>query len=178
MGQVIYPQPTNPGDVDLSWMIGRTITEVGFIEPVHWEFSFGEKGCIGVECPWRILKQGRTTLSSEDHRQQYGLPAPIDAATEATKLLSTVVVEAAQLRTGTSDILIDFSGSLRLEIIPISSGYEGWQMVDPFGVEFFRGRQRPHHHLGRRKVMPNSALLTDALRLQLRRAHRAAKRER
>ena len=137
MGQVIYPQPTSPADVDLSWMVGRTIAEVSFHEPVQWTFSFAKKGYISVECPWRILNHGRTTRSSDDHRQQYGLPAPIDAAAEATKLLSTLVIDAAQLRVGTSDILIDFSDNVRLEIIPISSGYEGWQMKDPFGTEFF-----------------------------------------
>lgn len=31
----------------------------------------------------------------------------------------------------------DFSDDVRLEIIPISSGYEGWQMMNPFGTEFF-----------------------------------------
>lgn len=139
MGQVIYPQPANPSNVDLSWMIGRTITDVTFIEPVDWTFSFGQKGYIGVQCPWRILKQGRTALSSDDHRQQYGLPAPIDSAVEATRHLSGVLITAAQLRAGTNDILIDFSGDLRLEILPMSTGYEGWQMMDPFGVEFFAG---------------------------------------
>jgi len=135
MGQVIYPQPTDPGNVDLSWMIGRGITDVTF--DGAWTFCFVDKGYINVECPWRILSEGRTTLSSDDHGQQYGLPAPIDAAAEATKLLSAVKIDAAQLRVGTSDILIDFSGNLRLEIIPISSGYEGWQMKNPFGTQFF-----------------------------------------
>lgn len=31
----------------------------------------------------------------------------------------------------------DFSDDVRLEIIPISSGYEGWQMMNPFGTGFF-----------------------------------------
>jgi len=137
MGHVIYPQPTSPSDVDLSWMIGRTITSVGFHEPIYWSFQFGEEAHISVECPWRILKRGRTVRSSEDHKQQYGLPAPIDAAAEATKLLSAVKVTTAQLRIGTSDILVEFSEHLRLEIIPISSGYEGWQMTDPFRTEYF-----------------------------------------
>lgn len=134
MGKVIYPQPTNPSEIDLSWMAGRTITDVSFEEPVHWTFSFGKRGHIGVECPWRILKQGYTTLSSSD---------ATDPSVEATKLLSAVKIDAAQLRVGTSDILIDFSGDLRLEILPISSVYEGWKMVDPFGTEFFAqgGRQ-------------------------------------
>jgi hypothetical protein len=50
-----------------------------------------------------------------------------------------VLINAAQLRAGTNDILIDFSGDLRLEILPMSTGYEGWQMMDPSGVEFFGG---------------------------------------
>lgn len=137
MGQIIYPQPTSPDEIDLSWMIGRSIAEVTFVEPVYWTFDFPDNGYIGVQCPWRILKNGCTTLSSDDHRQQYGLPAPIDAAAEATKLLATLVINAAQLRVGTSDIFIDFSGGMRLEILPISSGYEGWQMMDPLGVRFF-----------------------------------------
>ena len=44
MGQVIYPQPTNPRDIDFSWMVGRTSAEVSFNEPVHWTFSFAQKG--------------------------------------------------------------------------------------------------------------------------------------
>ena len=128
MGEVINPQPTNPSEIDLSWMAGRTITDVNFEEPAHWTFSFGDKGHISAECPWRILKQGYTILSSSDAS---------DPSVEATKLLSAVVIDAAQLRVGTSDILIDFSEGLRLEILPISSVYEGWQMMDPFGTEFF-----------------------------------------
>jgi hypothetical protein len=137
MGQIVYPRVTDPGGVDLSWMIGRHIAKVSFQEPVSWTFYFGEKGYINAECPWRILNQGRTTRGSDDHGQQYGLPAPIDAAAEAATLLSNLVIDGAQLRVGTSDILIDFSGNLRLEILPISSGYEGWQMMNPFGTEFF-----------------------------------------
>jgi hypothetical protein len=137
MGRIVYPQPTSPDNVDLSWMIGQSITDVTFDEPMSWTFLFGKKGYIGVECPWRILRQGRRILSSDDHRQRYGLPAPIDAAVEGTKLLSKVQIVAAQLRAGTSDIHIGFSADLRLEVIPISSGYEGWQMKDPSGTEFF-----------------------------------------
>jgi hypothetical protein len=137
MGDIVYAQVIGPGSVDLSWMIGRRIAEVSFEEPVSWTFQFAYKCYINVACPWRILNRGRPARSSADHGQQYGLPAPIDAVAEATTLLSTVVIDAAQLRVGTSDILIDFSGNLRLEILPISSGYEGWQMMNPFGTEFF-----------------------------------------
>jgi hypothetical protein len=137
MGQIVYPQPTSPGGFDLSWMVGRSITSVTFEEPVDWTFWFGDKGHISVQCPWRILENGRIVCSIEDHRQQYGLPAPIDAAAGATGLLSSADVVRARLREGTSDILVEFSGHLLLEIIPMSSGYESWNLTDPFGTEFF-----------------------------------------
>jgi len=139
MGQIVYPQPTSPGGVDFSWMVGRAVTSVTFDEPVSWTFCFGDKGHIIVQCPWRILENGRMVCSIEDHRQPYGLPAPIDAAAEATELLSAAKIVRAQLREGTLDILVEFSGHLRLEIIPMSRGYESWQLTDPFGTEFFAG---------------------------------------
>lgn len=134
MKQIIHPQPKKYHDVDLSWMIGRKITGVFFHEPELWVFSFNREATISVECPWRILREGRLACSSDDHKQRFGLPAPIDAATEAMTLLSGAFVSAVQLREDSLDILISFSTDLRLEIIPISRGYESWQMSDPFGV--------------------------------------------
>src|SRR4051794_10890024 len=75
MGHIVYSQVIGPGSVDLSWMIGRRIAEVSFEAPVSWTFYFGEKGYINVDCPWRVLDQGRTAWSSADHGQQYGWPA-------------------------------------------------------------------------------------------------------
>jgi hypothetical protein len=40
-----------------------------------------------------------------------------------------------QLREGTADLIIA-GARWRLEIIPFSSGYESWQMQDPFGNSF------------------------------------------
>lgn len=136
MSRLIHPEPASWGAVDLSWMVGRTITEVNFHEPAVRRFSFGRDASIAVECPWRILDHGRLVCSGDDHGQRFGLPAPVDAATDATNLLSAASVAAAQLREGSADILVEFSGHLRLEIIPISRGYEGWQLSDPFGMSF------------------------------------------
>jgi hypothetical protein len=128
MGHIVYPQPTSPGSVDLSWMVGRSITSVTFDEPVDWTFWFGDKGHISALCPWRILQNGRIVC---------GLPAPIDPAVSATDLLSSARVVRAWLQESTLDILVEFSGQLFLEIIPMSSSYECWHLTDPFGTEFF-----------------------------------------
>ena len=76
---------------------------------------------------------GTIVVSSEDHGQQFGLPAPIDAAARATSLLEDAKVREVKVREGTADILISLAGDIHLEIIPFSSGYEGWQVTCPSG---------------------------------------------
>ena len=115
---------------DFSWMVGCRL-EVSFSEPLSWFFSFGGSLGIRVDCPWRLLHQGRIRISGEDHRQKFGLPAPIDAALIATSLLVGVVVRRVEVRNSTADLLLDFDGDWRLEIIPFSSGYESWQVSAP-----------------------------------------------
>ena len=122
---------------DLSWMVGRTIGQVRFNEPTQWMFSFEPSIGIGAECPWRLLRCGSVAISSEDHLQQYGLPAPLDAAAVATSLLVSHAVTRVELRHGTADLFLEFGDSLRLEIIPISSGYESWGVTTPSGFHIF-----------------------------------------
>ena len=133
MSQVIQATIAGYPDIDLSWMVGRVVTEVIFLEPDRWTFLVEAKAWIAADCPWRIIRDGRIRLSSDDHGQKFGLPAQIDATTAATALLAAFSIKAVQLREGTSDLFIDFVGGLRLEIIPFSSGYEGWQVCDPTG---------------------------------------------
>jgi hypothetical protein len=117
-------------------MVGRVITDVSFHKPTVWRFSFGREASISVECPWRILDHGRLACSGDDHEQRFGLSAPVDAIADATRLLSAAAVTAVQLREGSADIVIELSPHLRLEIIPISRGYESWQISDPFGTSY------------------------------------------
>ena len=117
-------------------MVGRHV-RVSFFEPAIWYFNLGDSLCIGVECPWRLLRGGAIAVSNEDHLQQYGLPAPIDAAERATSLLAGFVIQRVEIREGTSDLLVDFEGDCPLEIIPFSSGYENWQVSMPSGKSIF-----------------------------------------
>ena len=122
---------------DFSWMVGRTIGQVRFNEPSQWAFSFEPSIGIGAECPWRLLQGGSVAISSEDHLQQYGLPAPLDAAAVATNLLAPHPVTHVDVRDGTADLIIEFGDALRLEIIPMSSGYESWGVTTPSGFYVF-----------------------------------------
>jgi hypothetical protein len=125
------PLPDAMDFVDFSWMVGRHI-EVSFSEP-SWFFAFGDSLTIRVDCPWRLLERGTIAVSSDDHLQQFGLPRPIDAAEHATILLTGAVVRRVEVREGTADLIVDFDGDKRLEIIPFSSGYESWQVSTPSG---------------------------------------------
>jgi hypothetical protein len=120
---------------DFSWMVGRTINNVALNEPTQWSFSFEPRVGIGAECPWRLLRDGRVVISSEDHLQQYGLPTPLDAAAVASDALAGASVLRVEVREGAADLLLDLSGGLRLEFIPISSGYESWSVTTPSGFQ-------------------------------------------
>ena len=119
---------------DFSWMVGGKIEEVRFNEPTQWVFAFDRQAGIGAECPWRLLKDGRALISSEDHQQRYGLPAPLDSAAEAQLALRAQTVTDVEIRDGTADLILQFTGGLRLEVIPISSGYESWGVTSPAGL--------------------------------------------
>ena len=117
---------------DFTWMTGRHV-QISFSEPATWFVMFGDSLKITVECPWRLIHDGVIAISSDDHRQQFGLPAPIDAAERASSLLAGLVVQRVDVREGTADLFIHFERDLRLEIIPFSSGYESWQVSTPSG---------------------------------------------
>jgi hypothetical protein len=136
MGQIITPVRIPYAEIDLSWMVGRAVSEVSFLEPTLWRFSLGPREHIAVECLWRLIRCSRVVRCSSDHGRQFGLPAPVDAAQEAAELLSATSVSAVQLRKATADIRLDFSGDVCVEIIPDSSGYESWQVYAPGGVCF------------------------------------------
>lgn len=118
---------------DLSWVLGRRIATVTFHEPELWRFGFDGGGVITAECPWRVLSAGRIVVSSDDHQQRFGLQVAIDAGARATQLLSDKKVNGAEVKAGTLDLLLDCEGDIRLELVPISSGYESWQITDPLG---------------------------------------------
>ena len=117
---------------NFDWMLGRRAT-VSFLEPDSWFIALGESLGIRIECPWRLLQHGVIAVSSDDHRQQFGLPAPVDAAERASFMLADAAVLRVEFREGTADLLIHFENDNRLEVIPFSSGYESWEICAPGG---------------------------------------------
>lgn len=81
---------------------------------------------------WRIIKDGRHLLSSFDHKQQYGLLAPINAIEKAKKELEGKTVSEAKFEKETGDIIFKFTDDLKLQVFNFT-GYEVW------GINFSDG---------------------------------------
>ena len=102
-----------------------------------WLFSFDTGIRLQTVCPWRVLTEQRIALGDSDHRQQFGLPAPIDGALRGKELLLGRTIQQIAIRENTGDLTIAFDGGTSLEILNMSSGYEGWHMFQlPFGQGF------------------------------------------
>jgi hypothetical protein len=132
----ISPSGVPYEQVDFSWMVGHVVREVTFHDGGVWRFAFAPSEYIQTYCLWRIIREERVVLASEDHGQQFGWAAPMDAGSMAREAFSAATIRAVELTKATADILIDFDGDLRLEIIPTSCGYEGWEIRAPDGICF------------------------------------------
>ena len=65
--------------MDLNWLEGYSCINIVRHE-YSWAFVF-DKGCsLTVECPWRIIANGRIAVAHNDHHQKFGHSQPIDAA--------------------------------------------------------------------------------------------------
>lgn len=127
----------------LDWLIGDVIANAVAEEFERWLFKFASGGTLIVQCPWRVMEDEAIRLSSEDHRQQYGLPAPIDAAAELLFLLQDDTVRAVKVGQKSGDILLTFGSKRQLQVVPFSSGYEAWESCSPKGFNVIaQGGQR------------------------------------
>src|SRR5262245_5579320 len=81
---------------------------------------------------WRLIKEGRALVSIFDHRQRYGLPAPIDAlGIIREELVGKQLLDAVMDRT-TGDLRFRFDNDLLLEVFNFT-GFEIWAVTFPDG---------------------------------------------
>lgn len=65
---------------------------------------------------WRLVSDGKERISSFDHRQKYGRPAPLDAIAELQRELQDKTVTEAQLDKETGDLFFQFAENIKLQI--------------------------------------------------------------
>jgi hypothetical protein len=110
-------------------LVGRHLNRVKRREH-DWAFTFdGASGSgLAASCPWRIIVGERIAFANGDDGQKFGLPEPLDGEHEAQHLLGQKAVERIAIRSDTGDLSITFAGSTVLEVLNMSSGYEGWSV--------------------------------------------------
>ncbi len=94
-----------------------------------WLFQFNTGCSISVESLWRLVSDDAIVVTSEDHAQKFGLPAPLDAGLVAAEKLGQESVARIQISAATSDLSLDFGRGRVLQFINTSSGYESWNFV-------------------------------------------------
>jgi Family of unknown function (DUF6188) len=119
----------------LESLVGRTVQVTR--HEFSWGFDFGDRCHLTVETLWR-LKHDHLLLTSDDDKQQFGLPSPINAEREANRILHGLLVKVCRGDSVSGDLLIAFSTGVDLEIISSSSGYESW--VGRLGDDIVVGR--------------------------------------
>ena len=112
---------------ELAWLVGHQFQSLTRRE-FEWLLVFDKDVNVVVACLWRLVEAGRIRFTSQDDGQQFGLPAPVDAAAEVNRRLALAYIETVELRKGSLDLELRFSTGHVLQIIPDSSGYEAWNL--------------------------------------------------
>lgn len=82
---------------------------------------------------WRLTENGAASYTSFDHQQKYGLPEIIDAVVELRNRLTGQSLMSALHDLETGDLIFEFSGSTKLQILNVT-GYEIWELRFPSGA--------------------------------------------
>jgi hypothetical protein len=93
-----------------------------------WFFMFTEGVSVATESPWRLINEGRIVVTSEDDGHQFGLPQPVDAASNVREALRGRTVEAAAICESSGDLIITFSEQAQLQVLQMSGEYESWRL--------------------------------------------------
>ena len=103
-------------------------------------FAIGEHGFCSItfsggvsltqESLLRYVGQSGVFISAEDHRQQFGLPAPYDAEQDIRSKMVGKVIRRVEIARDTGDLTLNLEDG-RVEIICTSAGYEAYQVCGP-----------------------------------------------
>jgi hypothetical protein len=116
-----------------TYLVGRRLVETKRRE-YDWAFRFEGTPAFShlcVSCPWRVLIEGRIAFAGGDDGHKFGLPTPLNGEEITQRLLGQRVIDHLSIRPDAGDLSIIFSGQATLEVLNMSSGYEGWQIGVP-----------------------------------------------
>jgi hypothetical protein len=122
-----HPNPS-PDNLSLGFLMGQTITR---FDATAWPtclIHFSRGDVLSTSSLWRVVADGRIAVTSADHQQQFGLPAPVHAPGRAMEALKTLAIGAVSVGPDTGDLHLHFGNGVRFECLAESSGYENWDV--------------------------------------------------
>ena len=115
-------------------LVGRSIQKLdASAAPNYWVLHFSEGVRLGVGSFWRLVSEQGIVICGDDHGQYFGEKAPVDAGERLLAAVGGAPVVAAPLQPRTGDLHIEFSASLRLEVLVTSCCFESWELWRPDG---------------------------------------------
>jgi hypothetical protein len=85
---------------------------------------------------WRVFRDGRASVSSFDHLQQYGLPSPMDSIEALQEILKDKILATVELERESGDLWFLFSERIKFQVFNFT-GYEVWHFTFPDGTGQF-----------------------------------------
>ena len=111
---------------ELAWLLGERLVDLVKRE-VSWMFILSSGGSVTTEHPWRLITHEGVAATSTDDQHLFGLNTAFDASAGVLSATKGKRITGVRVTDGSSDLILDFEGDVRLEFLTLSSGYEGWR---------------------------------------------------
>lgn len=79
-----------------------------------------------MECPWRIVAEGKIAVTDTDDGQMFGHGTPVSGVETAWAMLANKKVLAIEVAPITGDLTLEFEQTTWLQLFNGSSGHEAW----------------------------------------------------
>ncbi len=126
--QVLRPISKSERDACSQPLVGLRLSDVKKLD-YTWYFKFEDVSVVITESPWRLSAAEEVYTSSADEEQQFGLPAPVNAAKRVLSKIGRRHVVAASVSPKSRDLVIEFKDGSFLEFFQLSAGYVAWRIV-------------------------------------------------
>lgn len=113
---------------DMTWLVGLHVSNVEKRDHT-WFFVLDDGSTIATESAWRLTRDAKIVVTSEDDGHQFGLPAPVDARARVKEAIGQASIIRFELRETTSDLVLHFPDAVAIDFLNLSCGYEGWRAV-------------------------------------------------
>src|SRR5437868_4977197 len=99
--------PIPDGDVSVDFLVANRVADIDASGAPHsWVVVLDRYG-LTLETTWRVVKNGKLVITSNDHQQMFGLQEPVDARARALDALAGAVIQRASCAAATSDLFLE-----------------------------------------------------------------------